>query len=114
MMEFLGTYDLNNTNGEIDQYNLSNFLLNCSNKTVDNNLYYMKVGNCYFMQGTIDFDELELDYLPEPAVCDGFISTIDGEALTIQQGQTTLTASSIGTKTVTGFYFADNEDTKDG
>lgn len=113
-IEDLGNYDITNVNGKIDEINLINFLENISTKTSDKNVYYSKVGNIYFIQGSLTFDTLTIDILPEIAVSDGFLLTNDNEILLIEKNNTTLTASTTGTKIVSGMYIADNGENRNG
>lgn len=107
-MNYLGTYEITNDNGTIDNVNIINFLRNTENHTDDGNIYYSKLGNIYFIQGILTFDELIMDVLPEEALTNSFITTSTGEIIQIEKNKTTLTAPSTGTKTISGFYFTDN------
>lgn len=83
---------------------ITGYLQNSELHEDSSGINYCKVGSLYLLSGTINFNSLILDILPEPAKTSGFIETSTGEKLLISENETTLTAPTIGTKIISGFY----------
>lgn len=80
------------------------FLQNMELHEDPSGLDYCKVGGLYFISGSLEFTEVKMDILPEPAKADGFIATSAGETVLLTEGSTEIEAPTTGTKILSGFY----------